>query len=356
MLLKKKVAWMTGPFRSSLLVGLLVLLSVSAVHAAGSLPLYAGAPEGLELASWGAGSVKLDRKVKYDGKPSLEVETKDYFQGAYLKLKEPADLTPYVTNRDNGLLVLVVQVPKPEEPQGTPGGMPGGMPGGVPPAPGMPPTAPMPGAAPPPPQPAETMPPGGAPPMPGGMPMPGMTAMPGTTAPPPPETIERVRVVLITDKGQMDSGALDLGVGVSGSPDWLRLVVSLAGFAVPTDLAGAKLLGAVVTGNASGKLNVGQLYLKSEEPPLVAKIEGDLVRTATRRQKVEFQAAPQPGGLKADYTWDFDFSNGLGTDALGPTASYEYSRAGTFLVTLQVSDPTGARETRVSQVLVTVKR
>ena len=73
-------------------------------------------------------------------------------RGAYLLLKSPGDLAPYVADKNNGLVVLVVQIPKPEVPAEMPGMMPGMVPGMVPGmAPGMAPGQPMaPGMAPPP--------------------------------------------------------------------------------------------------------------------------------------------------------------------------------------------------------------
>ncbi len=368
---------MAAPFRYWPALALVAILSVGSVWAA-SLPLYTGATDAVTLASWGSGSVESDGEVQYADKPSLKVETKNYFEGAYLELTQAADLAPYVANRANGLVVLVVQIPEPEV-SAIPGMPPGMMPPGMMPPGMMPPGMMPPGTMPPGTMPPGMMPPGAPPamPMPGapqpgmpqpGMPQPGMPGpgmpgmgmpgmgMPGMAAPLPPETMDHLRVVLLTDKGQIDSGALDTATAVTGNPDWLRLVVPLSQFAVPADLTGAKLLGVMLAGNAEGTFNLGQLYLKEEQPPLVAKIEGERAIVVKEGQKVQVKAAPQPGDTKADYNWDIDFSNGLGTDALGPTATVEYAKEGVYLVTLQVADPTGARETRVDQILVVVKK
>ena len=95
---------MTTSVRSALALTLVALLSLGAVHAA-SLPLFTGTPDLISFAAWGAGASKLDKKLKYDDKPSIEVKTKDYFQGAYLLLKSPGDLAPYVADKNNGLVV-----------------------------------------------------------------------------------------------------------------------------------------------------------------------------------------------------------------------------------------------------------
>lgn len=184
----------------------------------------------------------------------------------------------------------------------------------------------------------------------------GMPGMPGTATPLPPEKLDQLRIVLITDRGQIDTGALDTGAAVSNNPDWLRMIVPLSQCAAPADLAGAKLLGVMLAGNTEGEFNVGQLYLKVENPPLVAKIEGERVRVVREKQQVELKAAAQPGGGRADYSWDIDFDNGLGTDALGPTATVEYPKEGRYVVSLQVADPDGQREARLDQILIVVQK
>ena len=45
-----------------------------------------------------------------------------------------------------------------------------------------------------------------------------------------------------------------------------------------------------------------------------------------------------PDGDALTYAWDFDASDGVGTDAVGPTTSHAYASGGAFVVTLAVSD------------------
>ena len=45
-----------------------------------------------------------------------------------------------------------------------------------------------------------------------------------------------------------------------------------------------------------------------------------------------------PDGDALTYSWDFDASDGVGIDAVGPTVSHVYASGGTFTVTLAVSD------------------
>jgi hypothetical protein len=165
--------------------------------------------------------------------------------------------------------------------------------------------------------------------------------------------ITEVRVLLIADKGQMDSGALEVSSSQAATQGWLRIVVPLSRFSITEGLAGGQLLGAVVTGNTTGTIQLAQLYLKQENPPLVGKIQGDRLRTAATGEELSFATDPQNPGVKPTFTWSFDSTAGLNIDALGPTAKWTYDKAGEYLVTVQVSD--GQREGQTDQVLVIVK-
>jgi hypothetical protein len=361
----------------------------AATFAAGApLLLFNGAADLISLDSWGSGAVALNTNTKYLNNSTLDVTTNGYFEGGFLRLRQPEDMTPALAQPENNLVVLVLQLSGQQANQGRGGrggfgfgggmgggygggmggpGMPPGAPGMQPGAPGMPPAPGAPGMAPGAPG-APGMPPdmtaGGMPPQPGG-PMMGGPQM-GQSGPvgrrgrrgrrggsQNTSAVTRVRLMLITDKGDLDAGQFDVTNGAAQVPGWLRLVVPLSQFASLEQAGSAKLQGVVISGDQQGIIHVGQLYLKSEEPPLKAEIQGDRVINARVNQKLSFTGAPNTGN--ADYEWDFDYSNGLGTDALGPNASWQYDKAGSYLATLVVADAKTGRETRVDQVLVVVK-
>jgi len=188
--------------------------------------------------------------------------------------------------------------------------------------------------------------------MPPGMGMPGM----GQQQPvQPAQIVDKLRVVLVTDKGQLSSGDLALDPNLVFQGNWLRIKAVLSDFAMPEDLSGAKLERVVVTGNREGKIHLAQLSLIQEDKPLVAQINGPEVRTVPAGQSAQFTATPQHEGVAANYQWDFDDFDGLGMDAYGEDVSYQFPEAGYYMVTLQVMDRNGQLQSRMDTIKVKVE-
>ncbi len=77
-------------------------------------------------------------------------------------------------------------------------------------------------------------------------------------------------------------------------------------------------------------------------------------RTATAGSAVSFDASASTDdkGI-ASYSWDFDASNGITSEATGKTATKTYTAAGNYVVTLTVTDTSGQRATDTVKVVVT---
>ena len=373
-----------------------ILTLVVGAEAAGTLPIYTGSAQGLTLAPWGSGKVAAGT-IRYLDQPVLDVTTNSFFEGGFLRLGTPLALGVSAEKPEETMVVLILRVTRAQ--QTGPGG-PGfpGAPGfpGVPGQPGQPGVAGQPAAPGQPGVPGADAPPVEGPPVEGPPPAPGPEAAGGVEgeAPPPPEagitpggapgstfgrrssrrgswgrssrrgafgrsgfdangTITQVRVLLLTDQGQMDSGALDINPYAPTTGGWVRIVVPLSQFNFSSNLVEGQLTGAVVTGNTTGTVQLAQLYLKQENPPLIAKIQGERVRNAAVGEQLTFESAAQKPGVKPNFQWSFNSVAGLNIDALGPQATWSYQRAGQYLVTLQVTD--GEREGQVDQVLVIVK-
>ena len=326
MLLKRLVALCA-------VAGLLCLVC-SVLLADQTLHIFDGTTEAVDLGPWGSGEIELSDWQTLADHETLAVTTKGYHEGGRLDLKQPVDFTAFCADPTQTQLIIVAKAQGPAQVRpyggyGLPGAAPtrpGGMPG-----PGM-----MLG-------------------MPGGMMMPGGGGIGTAAVSQPPEPIDRIRVVLVTDKGQLSSGGLLLDPNLAFEDDWLRLTAVLSDFARPEDLQGATLQRVVITGNHEGTIFVGDLKIIQEDTPLVANIEGATIRTVLAGQLAQFRAKPQPEGVRASYQWDFDDLNGLGVDGYGEDASYQFPEAGYYVVTLRVTDPNGQLQPRMDTVKVKVE-
>ncbi|MEA3400391.1 MAG: PKD domain-containing protein [Armatimonadota bacterium] len=353
--------------------------------------LFSGELQGVELGSWGAGTVEVDEDETYLEGAALRVETTGFFEGGRLDLAEPLEMDRFMEDPAGGYVKLVVKVHEPEletfrQPGAGEGRFPGGMPGpiipgeGMPPGgmppegmpgefgPGMPPEG---GMMPPEGMPGEMMPgemgpgmpgevPGGmGPGMPGevpggmgpGMGVPGAGQV-GAAAEPPPK-IEALRVLIVTDKGAIDSGALELEQQIEVVEGWKQIVVPLSAFGGTVDLSGSKIEYVALLGDVEESFWVGELTLGYEEQPLVADA-GENV-TTTVEEITRFEAAPQAEGVQASYVWDFDALDGIQEEGYGQEPTWTFLTPGYYTVTLRVSDPQGEKVDRIDTVEVKVE-
>jgi hypothetical protein len=185
--------------------------------------------------------------------------------------------------------------------------------------------------------------------------------LPGTpAAAPQARPITRLRVLLVTDKGMIDSGPIAVGDEIGMNPEltdndgWMRISVPLSRFKQSKPIEGGALRQFAMFGDEKGDFNVATVQLKQEDHPLRADAGPD--RVVKRGQDVTFNAAAQPEGSKARYSWDFDdLVEGIGEDALGQKVSHVFEDPGYYAVTLTVTDPDGQRIPQVDRIIVNVQ-
>ena len=330
------------------------------------MPLYAGNLGAVELGSWGSGTIALDEEEEYLASEALKIETTGFFAGGRLDLKEPLEASRFLDDAAGGYLKLVVKIHEPEPPQtGMEGGMPGGMfpgegafPGDMPVDPGM-----APGFAPPM-DPGMVDPgmvdPGMLPPgMEPGMMDPGMMdpnmmgpGM-GTMAPPePPAKIEHIRALIVTDKGAIDSGAIEVASYPELLEDWVEIVVPFDSFSGAVDVSDGKITHVALFGDVEEIFWVGDVTIGYERQPLLADAGENL--TTKVNADTEFKAAAQPEGVNALYVWDFDDLDGVQEEGYGAETTWSFLTPGYYTVTLTVSDPDSKKVNRIDRIDVRV--
>ena len=368
------------------------VLSVATVcPAQQELIIFSGDFDKAEAGAWGAGTAELTDEQTYLEREVLEIGTKGFHQGGRLHLKMPADMGPYLSAPEKSFLVLIVKIHQAEvkaaqQGPGGPGGPPMEGPGMMPPGdPGMLPPGGPPGGPPMPPAgPAghgPPMPPAGpaghGPPMPpagpggpGGPmgPEPGMEMPPDMAGPPgaegtpgqgqkapeaPPPMVTKLRALLVTDKGQIDSGAIEILRAEDALEDWYTMLIPLAQFAGEGKDPEAKLEDIAIFGDVEEKFWIATVKIVSETDPLIA--DAGEQRIVKVDEDVEFVAQEQKGSARVQYLWDFDDWDGIAEDSIGSKVKWTFTEAGFYVVTLTVKDRTGRRLTRTAHVDVKVE-
>ena len=196
----------------------------------------------------------------------------------------------------------------------------------------------------------------GMPGMPGGMPgMPGMGGPGGAAAATVQPSIERLRVLLVTDKGEACSGSVLVDTLLEEAPDWDRVIVPLSQFKGLGIAPDAKLQSIAVFGNVADHFYVGRIMLKQEDTPLVAKIEGERVLHVKSGEKVTFKAAPQAPGVTARLVWNQDALDPNREDGYNDAATLTYKDTGYYVTRLIVTDKEKHRLPQVDEVNVKVE-
>ncbi|MCC7577009.1 MAG: DNRLRE domain-containing protein [Methanomethylovorans sp.] len=138
-----------------------------------------------------------------------------------------------------------------------------------------------------------------------------------------------------------------------------------------TDAVSSPLIDAGYTGSAysketspdGGRINIGRygntaeasksgsaVQNQKDDPP-VADAGSDKTITASSAVNFDASASTDDKGI-VSYSWDFDASNGITSEATGRTAMKTYKSPGIYTVTLIVTDTSGQRSSDVLNVVV----
>lgn len=104
-----------------------------------------------------------------------------------------------------------------------------------------------------------------------------------------------------------------------------------------------------VTDDKGGSASTSQQVTVTDPPPNVAPVAAFTASTSDLAVSVDGSGSSDPDGTIAAYAWTF----GDGGTATGATATHDYDAAGTYPVTLRVTDDDGATHERTAEVTVT---
>lgn len=307
----------------------LVLTFLAAVPAQVDFSVYAGQPlatEQITLQAWGSGSGEESTERSAAGQYSIKITTSGYFQGTVLALGRKPDLKPFASNKEN-LLVFSVFPLEVQASAGTGGSGGGGLGAGG----------------------------GGLASGGGGVSAGGGRASGGggtSSTARPTKQMENLRVILWTTDGKATELFLPLTSSGKAAGRWVRVGVPIS--AIPrfsqTNMVVDRI---ALSGDARTIFYLGEIRVVTDSTP----IQGFLDRTEmnlARGDEVLLTASAEGGYSVLEYAWDFDASNGIQDDAIGPGVYHRFRIPGEFVVTCTIRDKFGLKAPWKGTIKVTV--
>ncbi len=355
------------------LVVAIVLIAFSATgavdaqsDASSSLIIYAGNPMSattMTVKAWGGGTAVDSTDGAYTkGGHGIRIETGGVYQGGQINFTQPvslgnlkADKTRYLqfilsvaaSNKYSASGPIAASAASTSYHYHLPSGSvqvaqaPRPYPGQPMPYPGMP--GQQPGV------------PGGYPGQPGGMP--GNPNAPAAapsdvTSSIPTLPIQNLHVVLKFASGAQVDMIRPVRPG-NGDSQWVAVSIPLAAIPVSdADAANAVLSAIFIGSDTAALLMIGEIRTVSNATPISA-YAGEAQQVPTNTD-VTFVATADGGVSALKFEWDFDHPDHFIDEAEGLSVVHHFSKAGTYKVTLRVSDVDGIKAAATATQTVTV--
>lgn len=323
----------------------------------------------MTLKNWGSGTISQTDEAALDGAYSIEISTRNFFQGGILSYEKPVDLATQFENKDDLLKITYLSADSTTRSFGGGGatggrlagrlGGParggGGPQGGFPGGPGRGPGGIGGGqAGPPPGYPGgpgaggyQGGPPQGGPGGPGQL---GRGGAAGATAAPAP--LKNIRIIVTTSDGLKSEAYIPVNTSTATERGWRSIALPLQA------ISGLNRTNKIIkeiafSGDGSSTFYIGDLRIVNDSTPIQGEIENQDLNFAVG-DTVTFQASGTGGSTVLKYSWDFGANNGIAEDAVGQTVKRKFRKPGKYKVTLTISDMYGLKPpvTRTADVVV----
>ena len=334
------------------------LLSLTGTHQAGNTLYRPGISlkdQAISLKSWGSGICSETEEDAFEGSSSIRVTTKNLFQGGILTWEKPVDLAASFSDKAN-LLRITFKSLDATVSGGTVGGAgkgggKGGALGGSDDGGGGATGGGQRGGA----------PQGGGRP---GFGAPGAGSQ-GAGANTAPATLKMMRIIIATTDGMKSEAFIPAATTVSVDRGWKQAGIPLQaikGF----DKTNKVIKNISFSGDVSTAFYLGDIRVINDRTPIRAETT---FRTAliSINESLTFVANGYGGSSVLKYSWDFDDTDGIQTDAEGPSVKYRFRTSsndlknpstmkpnGEFTITLTVSDSFGLKDPYSTTIKVKV--
>jgi hypothetical protein len=315
--------------------------------------------QGMMIKSWGSGTISETDETSFEGTHSIRVSTHNYFQGGIMDFSNPFDLTKDFNSKSNLLKITFKVADSGVISSGMSGkggagiggpGIGGGLAGG-------------PGGG------GGGRPPGGAgfgggfggrgqgPGGPGagsrvGGPGIGGPGGGGAASSTPPPTLKSFRLIVTTTDGKKSEVYVPADTSAVSEQGWKTIAVPLqaiSGF----DRTNKTIQSIAFAANTIATFYVGDLRVIDDTTPIRGEPNIRELNLALG-DEYTFTATGFGGSSVLRYTWDFDDRDGIQVDAEGQTLTHKFRKAGTYTMTLTISDFYGLKQPYSTTIKATV--
>jgi hypothetical protein len=322
--------------------------------------------QGLQLKNWGSGTISQTDEASYGGAYSLQISTRNYFQGGIMNYANAQDLSTKFDNKNN-LLQITFRTADGQTTQfhktdsggrsgdGGPGdqGGGGGAGGSLPDKQGNGSTSQGlgrsigeaggrqarrgegggPGG-------------GGAG---GSLGQIGRKGLTSTTATSP---LRNIRLIVTTTDGKKSEIYIPVNTSVSEDYGWRSVAIPLQAI-TGLDRTNKIVKELAFSGDGTATFYVGDLRVVNDSTPITGEIENQNNNFALG-DVVTFKALGSGGSSVLKYSWSFDAANSTMTDAIGQTVNRRFRKPGKYHIVLTISDLYGLKQPYTCSMDVTV--
>ena len=334
--------------------------------------------QGLMLKNWGSGTISQTDETSYEGAYSIQISTRNYFQGGILDYQSPQDIAGKFENKNNLLQITFKTADEtargftggPANRPGTGRGIPGssgngpGFPGGGFPGAGRT-TGGFPGGG------GGQAFPGGGQSFPGGGPGRGAAGAgagrfgggqgqgrfggpggPGAASTTGPTPMKNLRLIVTTSDGKKSEVYIPIDTSTSADRGWKSVAIPLQAI-TGLDRTNKVVKQIAFSGDGTSTFYVGDLRVVNDSTPIHGEIENQSFNFAAG-DSVVFHGTGTGGSTVLKFSWDFGANNGIQEDAVGQTVTRKFRKPGKYHVTLTISDLYGLKPSYSTSIDVTV--
>lgn len=291
--------------------------------------------QAISLRPWGSGTIGETDELAFEGTYSIRVSTRNYFQGGTMAMEKPVELAGAFGDKNN-LLRFTVRVADVNLTLGGGGAGGGNAPRGAGAGGGASTGGGLAGG--------EEGRQGGAG---------GAASPPTSTLPPEATQLKNLRFIFSTSDGKKSEIYVPINTSRLGDRNWITVAVPLqaiTGF----EKTNKSVSGIGISGDAISTFYIGDIRVVNDSTPINGEMSPNQDRNLALGDEVEFRGRGFGGSSVLRYSWDFDESDGIQTDAEGAVIKRRFRRPGTFTVTLTITDVYGLKAPYTTKVKVKV--